>query len=139
MSVRFASGRHPCQRIVTTQPCQGWLSPDNTHTHGLWNHDTRPISFSLVEDDLGVKYVGREHAEHFMTFIRKNYNISSDWNGGAYWGITFDWYYKITQSIYLYQDTSKMHSINTNILPQHAQKTHHTHGIHAFMTPKRNL
>jgi hypothetical protein len=23
-----------------------------THTHGLWTHDTRPISFSLVVDDL---------------------------------------------------------------------------------------
>jgi hypothetical protein len=34
------------------------------HTHGLWTHDTRPISFSLVVDDFGVKYVGREHAEH---------------------------------------------------------------------------
>jgi hypothetical protein len=22
-----------------------------THTHGLWTHDTRPISFSLVVDD----------------------------------------------------------------------------------------
>jgi hypothetical protein len=33
-----------------------------THTHGSWTHDTRPISFSLVVDDFGVKYVGREHA-----------------------------------------------------------------------------
>jgi hypothetical protein len=34
------------------------------HTHGLWTHDTCPISFSLVVDDFGVKYIGREHAEH---------------------------------------------------------------------------
>jgi hypothetical protein len=34
------------------------------HTHGLWTHDTHPISFSLVVDDLGVKNVGHEHAEH---------------------------------------------------------------------------
>jgi hypothetical protein len=43
-----------------------------TLTHGLWTHDTRPISFSLVVDDLGVKYVGREHAEHLMACIRKS-------------------------------------------------------------------
>jgi hypothetical protein len=55
------------------------------HTHGLWTHDTRPISFSLVVDDFRVKYVGREHAEHLMACIKKNYNISSDWNGRAYW------------------------------------------------------
>jgi hypothetical protein len=41
------------------------------HTHGLWTHDTRPISFSLVVDDFGVKYVGREHDEHLMACIRK--------------------------------------------------------------------
>jgi hypothetical protein len=39
------------------------------HTHGLWTHDTRPISFSLVMDNFGVKYVGREHAEHLMECI----------------------------------------------------------------------
>jgi hypothetical protein len=64
------------------------------HTHGLWTHDTRPISFSLVVDDFGVKYVGREHAEHLMACIKNNYNISSDWNGGAYCGLTLDWEYK---------------------------------------------
>jgi hypothetical protein len=64
------------------------------HTHGLWTHDTRPISFSLVVDDFGVKCVGREHAEHLMTCIKKNYNISSDWNGTTYCGLTLDWNYK---------------------------------------------
>jgi hypothetical protein len=64
------------------------------HTHGLWTHVTRPISFSLVVDDFGVTYVGREHAEHLMACIKKNYNISSDWNGGAYCGLTLDWEYK---------------------------------------------
>jgi hypothetical protein len=65
-----------------------------THTHGLWTHDTRTISFSLVVDDFGVKYVGREHAEHLMTCIKKKYSISSDWNGTAYCGLTLDWDYK---------------------------------------------
>jgi hypothetical protein len=40
-------------------------------THGLWKHDTHPISFSLVVDDFGVKYVGLEHAEHLMECIKK--------------------------------------------------------------------
>ena len=29
------------------------------HTPGLWQHVTRPIQFSLVVDDFGVKYVGK--------------------------------------------------------------------------------
>eukprot|EP00804_Cyclotella_cryptica_P013525 CCRYP_017242-RA/>CCRYP_017242-RA protein AED:0.41 eAED:0.41 QI:0/0/0/1/0/0/5/0/589 len=36
------------------------------HTPGLWRHVTRPISFTLVVDDFGVKYVGQEHAEHLI-------------------------------------------------------------------------
>jgi hypothetical protein len=50
------------------------------HTHCLWTHDTCPISFSLVVDDFGVKYVGREHAEHLMECIKNNYNISGTGN-----------------------------------------------------------
>jgi hypothetical protein len=64
------------------------------HTHGLWKHDTRPISFSLVVDDFGVKYVVRKHTEHLMECIKKNYNISSDWNGSAYCGLTLECDYK---------------------------------------------
>jgi hypothetical protein len=109
------------------------------HTHGLWTHDTRPISFSLVVDGFGVKYVGREHAEHLMECIKNNYNISSDWNGSAYCGLTLDRDYKNAQWTYLCQDTSRPPSINTNMLPQHAQNTHHTRGIHPYTAPKRNM
>jgi hypothetical protein len=64
------------------------------HTHGLWKHDTRPISFSSEVDNFGVKYVGREQAEHLIGCIKQNYNISSDWNGSAYCGLTLEWDYK---------------------------------------------
>eukprot|EP00804_Cyclotella_cryptica_P022726 CCRYP_012523-RA/>CCRYP_012523-RA protein AED:0.38 eAED:0.38 QI:0/0/0/1/0/0/2/0/220 len=30
----------------------------------LWRHKQRPIQFSLMVDDFGIKYTGREHAEH---------------------------------------------------------------------------
>ena len=30
---------------------------------GLWTHNTRPISFTLVVDDFEIKYVGKEHAD----------------------------------------------------------------------------
>ena len=29
------------------------------HTPGLWTHKRRPIYFSLIVDDFGVKYVGK--------------------------------------------------------------------------------
>jgi hypothetical protein len=98
-----------------------------THTHGLWTHNSRPISFSLVVDDFGVKYVRREHAEHLMTCIKKNYNISSTWNGTAYCGLMFDSDYKnrtldlsmpgyIKAALHKYQHTDLAH-------PEHAPHT----------------
>jgi hypothetical protein len=63
------------------------------HTHGLWKHETRPFWFSLVVDDLGIKYIGRNNADHLITSIKKNYAISSDWTGSAYCGLKLDWDY----------------------------------------------
>jgi hypothetical protein len=60
---------------------------------GLWTHKTRPISFTLVVDDFGVKYVGREHAMHLINILKEHYEISEDWTGNKYIGITFDWDY----------------------------------------------
>jgi hypothetical protein len=45
-------------------------------------------------DDFRVKYVGREHAEHLMERIKKNYSISIDWKGSAYSGLTLECDYK---------------------------------------------
>jgi hypothetical protein len=39
----------------------------------------------------GKKCFGREHAEHLMACIKRNYSISSDWNGTAYCGLTLEW------------------------------------------------
>jgi hypothetical protein len=63
------------------------------HTPGLFTHTTRPISFSLVVDDFGVKYVGREHAEHLVTTLQLLYTITTEWEGELYLGITLKWNY----------------------------------------------
>jgi hypothetical protein len=60
----------PQAKILANKLLQRNLAKDGyrptQHTHGLWIHDTRPVSFSLLVDDFGVKYVGREHADHLM-------------------------------------------------------------------------
>ena len=63
------------------------------HTPGLWRHQFRPVMFTLVVDDLGVKYVGREHAEHLMNAIEENYTVTKDWAGSLYCGISLKWNY----------------------------------------------
>jgi hypothetical protein len=63
------------------------------HTPGLWRHVLRPISFTLVVDDFGVKYVGNEHAQHLVDALKKYYKLTEDWKGDLYCGITLDWDY----------------------------------------------
>jgi hypothetical protein len=63
------------------------------HTHGLWTHKWRPIKFSLVVDDFGVIYIGREHADHLKVALEENYKISTDWDGALYCGIQLNWDY----------------------------------------------
>ena len=60
-------------------------------TPGFWTHAWRPISFTLVVDDFGLNYVGKEHADHLVRFLKENYKISEDWGGKKYIGLTFDW------------------------------------------------
>ena len=62
-------------------------------TPGFWTHSWRPISFTLVVDNFGVKYVGKEHADHLLQVFKENDEISEDWEGKKYIGLTFDWDY----------------------------------------------
>ena len=38
-------------------------------TPGFWKHEWRPISFTLVVDDFGVKYVGKQNADHLKEML----------------------------------------------------------------------
>ena len=63
------------------------------HTPGLWKHVTRPISFTLVVDDFGIKTVGDEHKEHLLAALREEYTVEVDETGGLYCGIKLNWHY----------------------------------------------
>jgi hypothetical protein len=65
-----------------------------THTAGLWSHHTRPIAFTLVVDDFGIRYVGREHADHLLQALQQHYQITTDWTGSRYCGLTLAWDYQ---------------------------------------------
>ena len=64
------------------------------HTPGLFKHGTRPISFTLVVDDFGIKYEGAEHLKHLLDILKSFYNVEVDMIGGLYCGITLDWNYQ---------------------------------------------
>jgi hypothetical protein len=46
------------------------------NTSGLWKHKTRPIAFTLVVDNFGVKYVDKEHADHLIQCIKEMYELT---------------------------------------------------------------
>jgi len=61
---------------------------------GLFKHKTRPLCFSLVVDDFGVSYVGKENASFLMKVLQDNgYTITHDWTGSIFCGITLNWDY----------------------------------------------
>ena len=45
------------------------------HTPGLWRHKTLPIKFTLVVDDFGVEYVGKEAANYLINALQNTYKI----------------------------------------------------------------
>jgi hypothetical protein len=66
----------------------GYCECVNTPRH--WKHTTRPINFSLIVDDFGIKYVGKEHAEHLIKSLKEKYKLTEDLAGDSYCCITLN-------------------------------------------------
>jgi hypothetical protein len=64
------------------------------HAPGLWLHKTRPIAFSLIVDDFAVEYVGKENAQHLRNALLRSYELTIDWGGTVYSGMTLKWDYQ---------------------------------------------
>jgi hypothetical protein len=62
-------------------------------TPGLWKHDWRPLLFTLCVNDFGIKYVGREHANHLVKILNEHYKCFIDWDENQYIGMNMDWDY----------------------------------------------
>ena len=58
--------------LVTHGYTQSTLTPD------LWTDKTRPIQFCLMVDYFGVKYVGKQHANHLKSIVEQHWELSSD-------------------------------------------------------------
>ena len=105
------------------QPCK--------HTPGLWTHNTRQIMFTLAVDDFGIKYFKKEDAQHLFDALKTNYEISTDWTGRNYCGLTIDWNYSagyvdISMPGYIVEALRKF---------QHQPSKHSQHAPHKWTTP----
>jgi hypothetical protein len=47
-----------------------------------------------VVDDFGVKYVGKEHADHLISCLKmETYKLTEDWAGDLHCSISLQWDY----------------------------------------------
>jgi hypothetical protein len=76
------------QKLITHLTKHGYHQAPNTPC--LFRHESRPVAFSLVVDDFGIKYKGREHAEHLIRSLEEEYELKTDWTGNKYVGLTID-------------------------------------------------
>ncbi len=75
--------RLPHTEIITQKLIEEWLtkhgSTQSDKTPGFWKHDWRPISFSLIVDNLWVKYMGKEYVDHLINFFEEFYVVNKDY------------------------------------------------------------
>ena len=89
-------------------------------TPGLWRHQTRPLQFSLVVDDFGIKYERQEDITHILNTLKMIYKISEEWDRKLYCGLNLEWdYYKrevlvsmpnyVTKALHKFQHPTPKH------------------------------
>ena len=95
-------------------------------TPGLWWHQTRPLPFSLVVDDFGLKYDRQADVTHILDAIKIIYKIYEDWGGKLYCGINseckyYKWEFLVSMPNYV---TKSLHKFQ-HLTPRRAQYAPH--------------
>jgi hypothetical protein len=71
----------PQAGILANQCIAGRLAIHGYHqtkfTPGLRRHVTRPIQYTLVVNDFGVQYVGKEYAQHLIDALETDYKFQN--------------------------------------------------------------
>ncbi len=85
LKMRQAVWGLPQAGIVANKCLQQKLAPfryfESTNTPGFWYHETRPIIFTLVVDNFGVKYANKENMDHLMASIKKGLHARQGLDG----------------------------------------------------------
>jgi hypothetical protein len=121
--------------LLANQLLQTRLAPFGYYpaqlTPGLWLHNTRSISFTIVVDDLSVKYLGKQHAEHLLNALLRTYELTTDWTATVYSDMTLKWDYdKRTCDI-----SMPGYVANVLIKFQHDAPKHPQHTLSRYVTP----
>jgi hypothetical protein len=62
-------------------------------TPGHFTHAHSPTQFTLIVDDFGVKTNSKANADMLLATLRELYEITVDWTGTKFLGLTLEWNY----------------------------------------------
>ncbi len=127
----------PQAAIIANKQLQKWLTPHGycpvPITPGLRKHDTHPLSFTLVVDNFGVKYVKWQDAKHLVhTLQNVGYKLSQEWDGAQYCGLTLRWDYD-RHKCYMSMSEYVEHALECF---QHPKLPHTEHSPYHWNLPK---
>ena len=54
-------------------------------TQGLWAHKYRDIHFTIMVDDLGIRYRNKKYTDHLISALQSKYEVTQYWVT-SYWG-----------------------------------------------------
>ena len=60
---------------------------------GIWSHKSRRTKFCVCVDDFGIKYFNNDDADHLLNSLKQHYQLTIDYTGNDYCGLTIDWNY----------------------------------------------
>jgi hypothetical protein len=80
------AGRLAQDKLIQTLGGSGYIQAANTPC--LFRHVSNSITFTLVVDDFAVKYKSVDDVEHLITTLRKVYELTEDWKGSRYLGMS---------------------------------------------------
>ena len=63
-------------------------------TQGLWAHKYRDIHFTIMVDDLGIRYRNKKYTDHLISALQSKYEVTQYWTWLIYFGIKLKWDYK---------------------------------------------
>jgi hypothetical protein len=116
------AGRMAYLKLKRHLAADGYLPTGQTP--GLFKHITRPILFTLVVDDFGVKFQGQHHADHLINTLKKHYDVTVDKTGNLFCGLHLKWNYtKRTVDVsvpHFVQKACKRFGVSTPLKPEHS-------------------
>jgi hypothetical protein len=93
----------------------------------------------LVVDDFAVKYQKKEDVNHLLNTLKKDYEVTEDWTGTKYLGLTVVWDYE-NRKVHLWMPgyIKRCHYVSNMTSPR-KYKTHRIHMPSQHTEPKYNM